>query len=499
MASTRVKVGPAYIGPVPHPAVGIRIPEILLEGILDAFKERRVAGGLMLSFGRETAPEYVIEAPPGVYEITMGHTGTSIKKYMTAAAEASFKKGVLVEIEADHLTVAPSSIAAVRRIYGGREWAVMSREEVEKSLEYIRSEVDEAVSTSYVNFYTIDTCSLINYAADKLSREEVRKEFWEVVEDGEEVLKRYIGREFVCIGELGVPYLYRFSEEDVMRLYLKYYRSIEVTAEIHRYIKSKMGKPFGVEIAFDETPVLTKGEDMLFYLRELWERGIRPDFIAPNIGFEKRKDYRGDLEELKERVDELAAISRSFGALLSIHSGSGSTPYSGKGPGVYEALRKATGGLLKYKISGVYIELLFEILASYPEGSRQRSLFNMIFDEVYEFIRRELEEHGPLDSPELREKVRTYEDEVARGVRRERDPRSDMFRYYSFIALNLRDSSGGRYLREALVKLYEEDEEFRKRYYQEVKALTLRLIDGLHFENNIVIAEKWLDRLASSS
>jgi len=118
---------------------------------------------------------------------------------------------------------------------------------------------------------------------------------------------------------------------------------------------------------------------------------------------------------------------------------------------------------------------------------------------VYKFVRRELEEHGPLDSPELREKVRTYEDEVARGVRGERDPRSDMFRYYSFIALNLRDSLGRRYLREALVELYDEDEDFRKKYYQEVKALTLRLIDGLHFENNIAIAEKWLDRLTSSS
>ncbi|RLE96617.1 MAG: hypothetical protein DRJ96_06095, partial [Thermoprotei archaeon] len=109
---------PMYLGPLPHPAVGIRIPEVLLEGILEAYKLRNTAGGLMLSYGRETAPEWVIDAPPGEYEITMGHTGTSIRRYLTLGAEAARRKGVIVEMEADHLTITTSSARAVKRISG---------------------------------------------------------------------------------------------------------------------------------------------------------------------------------------------------------------------------------------------------------------------------------------------------------------------------------------------------------------------------------------------
>jgi len=97
--------GPTCLGVVKHPAIGIRIPELLLPGILAAYKERNVAGGLMLSFGRETAPEEVIRAEPGVWEITRGHTGTSIKQYMTMGGQAAAEAGVTVEIEADHLIV----------------------------------------------------------------------------------------------------------------------------------------------------------------------------------------------------------------------------------------------------------------------------------------------------------------------------------------------------------------------------------------------------------
>jgi len=488
--------GPRYIGPIAHPAIGIRIPEILLTGILRAFEKRNVAGGLMLSFGRETAPEWVIEAPPGEYEVIRGHTGTSIKKYMTMAAEASIRKKLLIEIEADHLTVAPSAAEAVKRISGVKTEYRMSEKELEESLNYIKAEIDEAVSTGYVNFYTIDTCFLIDYSADEKPKGELEPLFREKFGDkAGDILKRYVGKSFVYIGESGIPYKYSFVPEEVMRLALKYGESLRVTKIICDYIESKMSKPYGIEIAFDETPVLTECKDMLFYLRELWELGVKPDFIAPNIGFEKRKDYTGDLKALEERVDRLAAIARSFGALLSIHSGSGSSPYSGKGLGTYEALLRATGGKLKYKISGVYIELLFELLASYPKGSRERDLYERIFDDVYNFLKKEIEEDGVLASPELKIQLERYEDEVESGAREKRDPRADFFRYYSFVALSLRDSSGKRYLREAIVELYGEDREFRERYDKEVEALTLRLIDGLKFENNAVKALAWIKQL----
>ncbi|RLE76275.1 MAG: hypothetical protein DRZ80_01325 [Thermoprotei archaeon] len=488
-------VGPTYLGPVGHPALGIRIPEILLPGILKAFKKRNVAGGLMLSFGRETAPEWVINAPYGKYEITQGHTGTSIRKYMTMAAKASIREGLIVEIEADHLTIAPSSAEAVKRISEVKYEYRMSKEELEKSINYVKAEIDEAVSTGYVNFYTIDTCFLIDYSVKNLGHEQVKSMFFEIFGDcAKDILKRYSSREYIFIGELGIPYKYNFSQEEVMKFAIKYAESLKATKLIYDYIKSKMTKPFGVEIAFDETPVLTDPKEMLFYMKELWEMGIRPDFIAPNIGFKKRKDYSGDLKSLERRVDRLSAIAKSFGSLISIHSGSGTTPYSGKGIGTYEALLKATGGAIKYKISGVYIELLFDLLASYPKGTRQRELFETIFDNVYDFLKKQIEQDGILASPELKAQLELYEKEVSTGVREEKDSRADFFRYYSFIALNLRDSEDRRFLRESIVELYNEDVEFRERYDKEVEALTLRLIDGLKYENNVLKVMEWLTR-----
>jgi len=105
--------GPTYLGSLARPAVGIRIPEILLNGILEACKKRNVAIGFSLSFGRETAPEYVINAAPGKYPIVMGHTGTSITKYALMAAQAAREKGVPVEIEAGHVMIAGSAAEAV--------------------------------------------------------------------------------------------------------------------------------------------------------------------------------------------------------------------------------------------------------------------------------------------------------------------------------------------------------------------------------------------------
>ncbi len=475
-----------YLGPIHHPAIGIRLPDILLKGILEAFKERNVAGTLMLSFVRETAPEFVINAPPGKYPITMGHTGTSIKEYMTKAAEAAEKYEVIVEIEADHITVT-SPTKAVKRISGVEVEYGLSESELREALDFVKAEIDEAIKTGQVRFFTIDTCELVNLKVDKLSDEEIKRLFEESFTDGEgkEIIRRYVGKDFTFIGASRKPFRLSLDEMTVMRLALKYKDSLRLAKEIYDYIKARMKEPFGVEVAFDELPGLTQDVDLLFYLRELWELGIRADFIAPNVGFEKRQDYRGDLNELRERVERLAAIARSFGTLLSFHSGSGSSPYSGKGPGTYEALLRATGENLKYKISGVYIELLFDLMASYPKDSRPRKVFDTIFDEVYNYLKRELELKGPLASHVLQRQISMYEEEVKKGVRKPRDSRADFFRYYSFLALNMRDESGKRYLREMILELYEEDKEFRERYDREVKALTLRLIEGLRFADNV--------------
>ncbi|MGD9497531.1 MAG: tagaturonate epimerase family protein [Armatimonadota bacterium] len=480
--------GPTCLGVVRHPAIGIRIPELLLPGILCACQQRDTATGLMLSFGRETAPEAVISAPPGTWEITRGHTGTSIRAYQTMAARAAEKAGVTVEIEADHLIVIGSSTAAVQRIAGYHAKSHISEEELERSLQYNMMAIDEAADVGVVGCFTTDTSDLFWLDADELRAAQVRRLFEERFEaaDRRGILRRYRHpRRFTAPGGKSVSVT--ISETQAMRLALKFCKSLEINARIYEYCREKLGgRPFSFEISLDETAEMTSPRETLFYLTEWKAMGLPCHYFAPNIGFGKRADFRGDMAALQTRVRQHHAIAQGVtGALLSIHSGSGTTPYSGKGRGTYQALLAGTGGDLKYKISGVYFELLLEMLAALPARSEGRRLYNRVFDEVLKLLRREVRQGGPLAQPLLMRQLEQYDRAVARDPSKRRDPRADFFRFNSYLALNLRDERGRRYLRDALVELVQGDADLRERFDAEVAALTLRLIDGLHFANNL--------------
>jgi hypothetical protein len=49
----------------------------------------------------------------------------------------------------------------------------------------------------------------------------------------------------------------------------------------------------------------------------------------------------------------------------------------------------------------------------------------------------------------------------------------------------LRDKAGKRYIKDQLVDLYENDSGLRRIVDREVKGLTLRLIDGMNFADNL--------------
>ncbi|MBS7641938.1 MAG: tagaturonate epimerase family protein [Candidatus Bathyarchaeia archaeon] len=480
---------PRYLGSLPHPAFGIRIPDIVLPGILKSLKEHRVAAGFMLSFGRETAPRYVVESAPGLYHITIGHTGTSITEYIEKASYYAGREGVVAEIEADHLIVGVTAVEAVSRIIGVSKASIKRGDIIEASIKYNFSEIDEAVETSKINAFTIDACSLIDFSADKLSGYELDRRFEEAIpeyNDRIRVIYRYTGRRFIFPWIDGRCYTIEFSADDVKKLTIKYIDSLETTWRIYSYIVDKMdGRPFGFEIAFDETPVITSAKDLYYYLREWRERGGHAEFIAPNIGFEKRLDYKGDLDELRSRVSILAAIANSLGSAISIHSTSGFTPSSMKGARVYETLRLATGGRVKTKISGIYYELLLEILYNSPPGSRRRQIYDELFDTVLDYLEREVKDKGPLYSDELVAKLDNYKRGVRDGKIRERDPLSMIAKSYLFLALNIRDDKGRRYIRDAIVNLYSEDSEFRRIYDLGVSAITDSIIEKFGFQDNV--------------
>ncbi len=475
-----LRAGANLLGQTHHPALGVRIPEIFLPGMLSALDKHNCAAALMLSFGRETAPEAIVQAPPGRYEITLGHTGTSIRKYLIHGSRAARNAGIPVEMEADHLIITESSAMAVKRIEGVKTPRLVGPAALEKSIRYNIQAMDEAIYTGVVRSFTTDTSDLFDEDAEKLKGGKLTKAFKSAYskEEQDRILKTYVGR-FRFKGADGNPVRIEISKARAMAACLKFKKSIEINARIYEEIKKRMKHPFAFEISMDETENPTPAAQLYTYLAEWKHLGHDCEFVAPNVGFRKREDYNDNLTTLRNRVRSMHAIAANFGALLSFHSGSGSSPYSGKGQDVYPILLECTGKKLKYKISGIYFELLMEILAGHKKGTDARILYELIHKEVMDYLREQIENQGPLDSRILRKQVSVYD-----SAKQQFDPRADAFRYHSFLALNFRDQKGRRYFRDRLIRLYNEDFKLKKQLDQEIEGLTSRLIEGLEFQNN---------------
>ena len=481
-----LKAGPNYIGPIPHPAIGIRLPDIVLLPVLRAFKDYNVIGGFMLSYNRETAPRRVLDSlDPKLF--LYGHTGTSISEYITKASEYSLRYGVPIELEADHVSLMASPEKAIRRIAGAEFEYGLSDEEISESLRYIEEEFKEVKEVGGVNFVTIDTCELIDLRVDFLNNKEILRIYEETID--EETRKRlenqYLDKTFTFISSKKIIRL-SIKKETLARLALKFLKSMNYVRKVYEAI-SKYLEPrtFGIEVALDEIPKVTRPEELFFYLNELKYLGLHPDFIAPSIGFKKREDYTHNLNTLKITIETLHTIARSFGTLLSIHSGSGAHPYSDKGLGVWEKIRESTEGMVKYKVSGVYIQLLLEIMSKFPEGSKPKRLYNEIFDTIYEYLKKVIKERLGLYSKHLEKMLNEYEESISKDPKYLRNPRADFFRHFFFLFQCLRNKKGVRYLRDKVLEIYEEDKDLKYTYMKEAYELTRRLILKLGFQNNI--------------
>lgn len=475
-----------YLGPIPHPAIGIRLPDIVVPPVLKAFKVRDVAGTLMLSYHRETAPTRIITSGK---ELLRGHTGTSISEYISKATRYADELGVIVEVEADHVSLMASPERAIKRIAGGEFEYGLTGEEIEESLRYIEEEFKEVKDAGGVDFVTIDTCELIDLGVNSRDDETILSLYEDKIEESirRELERKYLDKKFYFPSDTGNIYVLKYDKISLARLALKYLESIRYVKTVYDIIKKYQGdREFGVEVALDEVPEKTSPRDLFFYLNELARIGIKVDYVAPNIGFKKREDFDEDIDELADRIDRLHTIARSLGALLSFHSGSGAHPYSDKGYGVWETIRTITNGMVKYKVSGVYIQLLLEVMSKFPENSEPRRLYEEIFDIVLENVEKYVKEKTGLYSPHLEEMLERYRREIEKNPEKKRDPRTDFFRHYFFIFQAVVDEKGRRYLREKVLDLYSKNNELRETYTREAYELTLRMIDKLGFAGNIV-------------
>lgn len=101
------------------------------------------------------------------------------------------------------------------------------------------------------------------------------------------------------------------------------------------------------ELSIDELPGETTPQTLAVCLALVEAMGMRFDFIAPNIGFQKNIPY-ADNAALEKKIAALFAVAASFGVSIGFHSG------SGKSADNYRIIGSTTGGCFEVKTSGRY-------------------------------------------------------------------------------------------------------------------------------------------------
>ena len=392
----------------PAVAAGNRHPEISLPAVFNAYRtildrlHVNMASTVQLSATREMTTEDALAQRDGENPVATGHTLVSIRHlYHTglwAAIRSGWREGY--NAEADHFIVSGNSA-----------------EEIARSVEMVRTAIRHAAG--YTKF-TTDTSRMFELQADPRHPDPwgdsaVGEKFQQMFSDEE---RKWLRSEFSKPFELGGR-KYAFSEQEILRLGVKFGQSLKLNEELYDYIikaKSEAGldTSFDFEPSIDEAETLTTAKELLFYMHWLKARGRAAQLCPPNLGFKKRqaypvamatspadgvglmdychhkmwpelpgrveKEFGGKpLEELAARVAELADVARSFDTTLSIHSG------SGKQQEVLERIGKSTAGRVNYKISGELQLQLFDVLRSQPAGSHWRKLYERMVKRANDF------------------------------------------------------------------------------------------------------------------
>ncbi len=385
----------------PAVAVGNRHPEISLPAAFEAFGRIlestgvNMASTVQLSATREMTTEARLAGRGGENPTEIGHTRVSIEHLYHAGLWAAIRAGWRAgyNAEADHFILSGAS-----------------EEEIARSIDLTRESIRAAAG--YTKF-TTDTSRLFRLEADSRhphawSDAEVECEFERILRPGERswVLHEF-SRPFSIAGRD-----YSFRPPEIRRLAVKFSQSLKLNETLYDYIgqvKRESGRSaaFDFEPSIDEAETLTTARELIFYMHWLAARGRRAQLVPPNLGFKKRQAYpetTGQLaeyaahnmwpellprverhfsgrpvEELGERVRELAEVARYFDGTLSIHSG------SGKQAKVLQMIGHSTAGRVNYKISGELQLQLLDVLAEQPAGSEWRKLFERMVDRCFRF------------------------------------------------------------------------------------------------------------------
>ena len=110
---------------------------------------------------------------------------------------------------------------------------------------------------------------------------------------------------------------------------------------------TEAGRELIKELSIDELPGETTPQTLAVCLALVEAMGMRFDFVAPNIGFQKNIPY-ADNAALEKKIATLFSVAASFGVSIGFHSGSGKSAEN------YRIMGSATKGCFEVKTSGRY-------------------------------------------------------------------------------------------------------------------------------------------------
>ena len=138
---------------------------------------------------------------------------------------------------------------------------------------------------------------------------------------------------------------------------------------------SEAGRLFFRELSIDELAGETSPEAMAVCLAMVEAIGMKINFIAPNMGFQKNTPY-GDAEGLRNKIRALFAIAKTFDVSIGFHSG------SGKSGEDYRIIGEETAGNFEIKTSGRYTYEMGVALSRSTDPSDRK-----LWQDWYEFCK----------------------------------------------------------------------------------------------------------------
>lgn len=167
---------------------------------------------------------------------------------------------------------------------------------------------------------------------------------WAALEDNLDAMLRRYGGKTLDLGGTSAT----ISEDELRRAAVKYGKTVVRTMEMARHVLNNAKHDVEIEVAVDETDLITSFVEHYYLAAELQRLGLEWVSLAPRYvdGFEKGVEFLGSPSDLEANLRGHTAIADQLGGYkISLHSGS--DKFS-----IYPLAVEATGGKVHLKTSG---------------------------------------------------------------------------------------------------------------------------------------------------